>query len=127
METSELVDNDLTEDEQFLFENLPGPPVTAVVRSTNIWIIEWLPENDQRTGKLLHEWIQVKKPGWSVYSKCEHKNEVLASIERATKKAEKYGMLPILHLEAHGNEMCLGLPNDHGNAEVLTLWIRGRR
>lgn len=120
MEPSELVSNDLTEDEQSLFEKLPGPPVTAVVRSTNIWIIEWLPQNEQRTGKLLHEWIQVHRPGWSVYSKCEHKNEVISSIERATKKAEKYGMLPVLHLEAHGNEMCLGLPNENGNVEVLT-------
>ncbi|MBW2031307.1 MAG: hypothetical protein JRH06_15575 [Deltaproteobacteria bacterium] len=120
MELSKSANNDLTDDEQSLFVELPGPPVTAVVRSTNIWIIEWLPQNEQRTGRLLHEWMQEHRPGWSLYSSCEHKDEVLSSIEHATRKAKKYGMIPVLHLEAHGNEMCLGLPNDNGNAEELT-------
>lgn len=120
MEASELADKDLTNDEQSLFEILPGPPIKAVVRSTNIWIIEWLPQNEQRTGRLLHEWMQEHRPGWSLYSACEHKKEVLSSIEHATKKAEKYGMIPVLHLETHGNEMCLGLPDDNGNVEELT-------
>ncbi|MFH1829465.1 MAG: hypothetical protein ABH871_01645 [Pseudomonadota bacterium] len=120
MESSDLAGNDLTEVEQSLFEKLPGPPVTAVVKSTKIWIIEWLPQNEQRTGRLLHEWMEENRPGWSVYSICARKNEVLSSIERATRKAEKYGMIPVLHLEAHGNEECIGLPYGNGNVEVLT-------
>lgn len=120
MEPSELSTNDLTDDERALFEKLPGPPVSAVIRSTNIWIIEWLPPNEQRTGRLLHEWMQGHRRGWSVYSTCAPKNEVLSSIERATKIAEKSGMIPVLHLEAHGNEMCLGLPDSNGGVEILT-------
>ena len=58
MEPSELAINDLTAAEQSLFDSLPGPPVSAVIRSTNIWIIEWLPSDEQRTGRLLHEWMQ---------------------------------------------------------------------
>jgi hypothetical protein len=120
MEPRESASNDLTDDEQSLFESLPGPPVTAEVRSTNIWIIEWLPQNEQRTGRFLHEWMQQHRRGWSVYSRCAGKYEVLSSIERATKNAERCGMMPVLHLEAHGNEMCLGLPDVNGNVEVLT-------
>jgi len=120
MELSELATNDLTDAEQALFDSLPGPPVSAVIRSTNIWIIEWLPSDEQRTGRLLHEWMQEHRRGWSVYSTCACKKEVLSSIDRATNLAKKSGMIPVLHLEAHGNEMCLGLLDGNGGVEVLT-------
>jgi hypothetical protein len=120
MEWRELKSNDLSDAEQALFDSLPGPPASAVVRSTNVWIIEWLPPNEHPTGRLLHEWIQAKRPGWSVYSKCATKNAVLSSIDRATNLAKKSGMIPVLHLEAHGNKDCLGLPDGNGGVEVLT-------
>lgn len=115
-----LRSNDLTDAEQALYDNLPGPPTSAVLKSTNVWIVEWLPPNEQRTGKLLHEWMEKHRPGWSVYKPCLRKEEVLSSIERATNLAQKARMIPVLHLEAHGNEMCLGLPDDRGGVEVLT-------
>jgi hypothetical protein len=120
MEWRELETNGLSDAEQSLFDSLGGPPASAVVRSTNVWIIEWLPPNEHPTGKLLHEWMQGKRPGWSVYSKCANKKDVLSSIDRATNLAKKSGMIPVLHLEAHGNKDCLGLPNDNGGVEVLT-------
>ncbi len=122
MKTSELNRNDLTDAEQTLFDSLPGPPVSAVIRSTNIWIIEWLPSGEQRTGKLLHEWMQEHRPGWSVYSVCASKSDVLSFIACATNMAEKAGMIPVLHIEAHGNEMCLGLPDGNGGVEEYLTW-----
>jgi hypothetical protein len=117
MEWREFKSNNLSDAEQTLFDSLPGPPDAAAVRSSNIWIIEWLPPNEQRTGKLLHEWMQVHTRGWSIYEPCVCKDDVLFSIERATSLAEKSGMIPVLHLESHGSEMCLGLPE---GIEVLS-------
>ena len=62
--TSEVTTAELTDDEQALFGSLPGPPVSAVIRSNRIWIIEWLPSGEQRTGRLLHEWMKEHRPGW---------------------------------------------------------------
>lgn len=115
-----MVTSVLTDAEQVLFESLPGPPVEAVIKSTNIWIIEWLPSSDQHTGKLLHEWMQERRPDWSTYFECSSKLEVISSIERATNLAKNSGMIPVLHLEAHGDETCLGGPDDSGGVELLT-------
>jgi hypothetical protein len=41
-----------TSDEQKLFDSLPGPPTQADIKLTNIWIIEWLPKDDDHTGRL---------------------------------------------------------------------------
>jgi hypothetical protein len=117
MEPNESAKDKLSDAEQSLFDMLPGPPTSAEVRSTNIWIIEWLPPNEQHTGRLLHEWMQEHRRGWSVCKPCACKRDVLFSIERATNLAEKSGMIPVLHLESHGNQMCLGLP---GGVEVLS-------
>ena len=110
----------LTDAEQVLFDSLPGPPVKAVIKSTNIWIIEWLPSGDQRTGRLLHEWVQERRPGWSTYFECSSKLEVICSIERATNIARNSRMIPVLHLEAHGNEIGLVGPNGSQGVELLT-------
>jgi len=109
-----------TDAEQALFDCLPGPPVEAVIKSTNIWIIEWLPASDKHTGRLLHEWMQERRPGWSNYSKCMSKLEVVSSIERATNLAKNSGIIPVLHLEAHGDENGLGGPDGKGGMELLS-------
>jgi len=112
--------NILTDAEQALFDSLPGPPVKAVIKSTNVWIIEWLPLDDQSTGRLLHEWIQKRRPGWSKYFACSSKLDVICSIDRATQLAKKSKMIPILHFETHGNETGLGGPDGNGGLELLT-------
>lgn len=110
----------LTDAEQALFDSLPGPPVEAVIKSTNIWIIEWLPRSDKRTGRLLHEWMQERRPGWSNYSECASQLEVVSSIERATNLAKKSGIIPVLHLEAHGDENGLWGPDSNGGMQLFS-------
>jgi len=106
--------------EQELFDSLPGPPIIAKNKTTNVWIIEWLPPNDQKTGLQLHKWLQNKRPKWSYYSKCLNKGEVLSSIKRAISLAERHQFIPVLHFEAHGNEDGLGCPNENGKIESLS-------
>lgn len=109
-----------TDDEQALFDSLPGPPEKAIIKSTNVWIIEWLPSNDQHTGRHLHEWVQKQRPKWSYYSECSRKKEVLTSIERATVLAEKHKFIPVLHIDAHGDQDGLGCPDGNGGIELLS-------
>ena len=112
--------NDLTDAERALAERLPGPPAIAEIRTTNVWIVEWLPPNEKRTGRLLHEWIKDRRPGWSAYSPCNTKAEVIAAIERATSRAQRSEMIPVLHLEAHGGDVGLEGPDGTGGSELLT-------
>jgi hypothetical protein len=113
--------NFLTKSEREIFQKLPGPPVTAAIQVSNVWIIEWLSPNEKHTGRLLHEWINTQRPGWSAYSMCKTKQEVISAIERATNRAEQSAMVPILHLEAHGNEFGLA-PNANANATEFLNW-----
>jgi len=109
-----------TDDEQELFDSLPGPPLRAIIKSTCVWIIEWLPSTDQRTGRDLHEWIQKQRPKWSHYSECSRKKDVLSSIEQATMLAKKDNMIPVLHIEAHGDQDGLGCPDGNRQIELLS-------
>lgn len=112
--------NFLTKYERELFKKLPSLPVTAAIQVSNVWIIEWLSPNEKHTGRLLHEWINRQRPGWSAYSMCKTKQEVISAIERATNRAEQSAMVPILHLEAHGNEF--GLAPSNANATEFLNW-----
>ena len=116
-----VISNHLTASEQALFERLPGPPVAGGVRTNKVWIIEWLPPNEQLTGQLLHDWMKDRRPGWSAYFPCKNKVTVLAAIEQATAYAKKSGMTPVLHIEAHGDKDENGLvgPDDNGRSELL--------
>lgn len=102
-----------------LFESLPAPPTIAEVRTTNVWIIEWLSPNEQPTGRQLHEWIEDRRTGWSVYHHCINKAQVIQAIERATVLSQQSGMVPVLHLEAHGGDDGLA-PDNTGRSELLT-------
>lgn len=115
-----MSDVDLTAAELDLLGRLPGPPAMARIRTTSVWIIEWLHPEDQMTGKLLHDWLQVRRPGWSAYVHCNTKADVLAAIERATVRAQQSHMVPLLHLEAHGDEVGLGCPDGVGGSHLLT-------
>jgi hypothetical protein len=110
----------LTDVEQELFDSLLGPPAEAVIKPTNIWIIEWLATRDQRTGRLLHEWMEERRPRWSYYSECTSKLEVLSAIKRATTLTRKYRMIPVIHFESHGSEIGLEGPDGKGGRELLS-------
>ncbi len=110
----------LTDAEIALLENLPGPPPIARIRTTTVRIVEWLFARDGKTGRLLHDWIQERRPGWSAYSSCNSKADVLAAIERAAEEARRSGMIPVLHIEAHGDETGLQGPEGSGNSVLIT-------
>lgn len=110
----------LTSDEQELYDKLPGPPIQAIIKTTNIWIIEWLPKDDQHTGRLLHEWMENIRPRWSYYFRCSSKLEVLSAINRATSLARKHKMIPVLHFESHGNKTGLVGPDSKRGVELLS-------
>ncbi|WP_143449973.1 hypothetical protein [Janthinobacterium sp. BJB304] len=111
--------HELTDDELGQFESFPHPPSVAAVRTTNVWIIEWLSADEKRTGRDLHEWMEGRRAGWSIYCPCQTKAEVLASIARAEHLAKTVGMIPVLHLEAHGGDDGL-FPSSEVDAEGLS-------
>jgi hypothetical protein len=111
--------DDLTPSELSLMESLPKPPALAGVRTTNIWIVEWLAESERQTGKELHDWMEQQYQGWSMYTACKTKADVLASIHRATEFAVRHGAVPVLHLEAHGESKGIA-PSYSIDAELLS-------
>ena len=110
--------NDLTELECTLIESLPKPPTLAAVRLTNIWIIEWLSPGERKTGNELHQWMKQKRHGWSIYNPCTSKNEVIRSIAHAADLASQSGVVPVLHIEAHGGPEGLA-PSRDAEGELL--------
>lgn len=110
----------LTDAEWDLFQRLPGPPLTAQIRTTSVCIVEWLPEDDRPTGRLLHEWMRDRRPGWSTYDACKTKADVIRAIEYATRRTEYPGAIPMLHLEAHGADDGLVGPDGAGHWQTLT-------
>lgn len=102
-----------------MIDSLPKLPALAGVRVTNVWIIEWLSPGEQRTGSELHAWMEQQRPGWSLYTPCGPKVEVIRSIERAARFAKRSGMVPILHIEAHGCDVGIA-PSSGPSGELLT-------
>jgi len=110
----------LTDTEQKIFERLPHPPQDGSIKKpTIIWIVEWLSPDDQRTGGQLHEWVHKHCATKSKYFVCRSKKEVTRTIERATLFAGN-DTIPLLHIEAHGDESGLEGPNRVGDLETLT-------
>ncbi len=111
---------DLTDTERELFERLPGPPVTAEIRATNVWIVEWLSPDERHAGRVLNDWMKDRRPAWSAYCPCKNKTEVLVAIERATSRAQRSEMVPVLHFEAHGGDAGLEGPDGNRGLELLS-------
>lgn len=110
----------LTDAEREFATTLPSPPRSATLRATNIWIVEWLADDEPMTGLSLHEWMKDRRPGWSMYFSCKTKADVLQAIERATERVRRSQLKPVLHLEAHGGAEGLEGPNGNGSREHLT-------
>lgn len=115
-----MIEHDLTDAEREILERLPGPPEMAEIKVTNVWIIEWLSADDPHTGRTLHDWMKERRPGWSTYFPCRNKTEVISAIARATRRAQRSEMIPVLHLESHGGDVGLEGPDGKGGLELLT-------
>jgi hypothetical protein len=63
--------------------------------------------------------MKQRRDGWSRYTACASKVEVLAAIQEATNYAEKHQASPILHIEAHGDSLGLEGPDGTGGAEFM--------
>ena len=109
----------LTSIEQEIVDSLPGPPPISRIVSTNLWIIEWLPLQEQRTGQQLYKWANMIRPKWSRYCLCHSKCEVINAIREATSYTRSNHRAPILHIEAHGAKAGLEGPCGQG-LEFLT-------
>lgn len=114
------MNDELTAAERELIERLPRPPELAEIRTSNIWIVEWLSSGETQTGRLLHDWMKQRRQGWSVHFSCGSMKEVLAAIAKATEQAKRSELHPVLHLESHGGHMGLEGPSGHGGSELLT-------
>lgn len=111
--------DELTDAERRFIDALPGPPTCANVRTTKIWIIEWLSSEETHTGLKLHEWMEQRRSGWSIYCSCQTKADVIAAIKRAEDYALTTATVPVLHLECHGGTEGL-TPSTAADAECLT-------
>lgn len=114
-----MFSSDLTISERALIESLPKPPPVAEVSSTNIWIVEWLSPSERRTGSELYVWMEQQRPKWGIYNQCKCKEDVIRSIERAAQLTQQTGMVPILHIEAHGGPDGIA-PSTNIHDELLT-------
>jgi hypothetical protein len=113
-------DGELTLAEWAIFEQLPRPPAFADITTTNVWIVEWLSEDEQATGRDLHHWMELRRRGWSKYIRCRSKAQVFAAIDSAAVLAQSSGMVPILHLEAHGADW--GIASNGETAGEVIEW-----
>lgn len=114
-----MLSSSLTVLERALIDSLPKLPAVAKVRSTNIWIVEWLSPGERRTGSELYDWMEQQRPKWAIYNQCDSKTGVIRSIEQAVQITQQTGMVPILHIEAHGGLDGMA-PSMNINEELLT-------
>lgn len=110
----------LTVSERALIDSLPKLPAIAKVQPNIIWIIEWLSTGERRTGNELHDWMEQQRPGWSIYTRCGTKGEVIRSIEQAARTTQQTGMVPVLHIETHGGP--IGIAPSRGTQEEFLTW-----
>jgi hypothetical protein len=87
-----------------IYDELPRPPKTGSVRTSHLWVIEWLNESDRKTGTELSKWAEGSRQNWAHLSPCQSKADVLSAIKAATAFALKNQASPILHIETHANE-----------------------
>lgn len=95
-----------------------------------ILIIEWLFNDDERTGFSLYEWLSGNLPAGKVeYAQCRSPSELEARLEQARRDISVCGV-PIVHFEAHGEDPALGQvprglvgPDGIGVGELLS-WQR---
>lgn len=93
-----------TPTEQEVIDSLPKPPAMGTITTSTLWIVEWLGENDRKTGLELFEWAEKRRPGWARYQSASSSQELVGAIKAAETFARRNQAKPILHIEAHGND-----------------------
>lgn len=86
---------------------------------TYVLIIEWLAEEDEKTGRLLYNHLkQLEIP--AVLVLCDSATHIREAIERATHRVPTHGY-PIIHIESHGSppETDLGMTLGSRNGVAL--------
>ena len=119
MRAEDFLSNELSPEERHLLESLPKLQPVAEVDTTHVWIIEWLGDEERRTGSQLHSWLETKRKGWAQLRVCRQRSEVFAAIKDAATFATQRDAKPILHIEAHGNEDRLEGPDKNGAPEFI--------
>jgi len=93
-------------------------------------VVEWLPDEDKRTGSALCDRLQGRVPAGKVeYAPCCTRAEVEARLAQARSDVAVRG-IPIVHIEAHGEDAREGPaprgfvgPDGNGGSELLE-WER---
>lgn len=127
METAEELQ--LTEDEMAVYTALPGPPPAGGARVNQIVIIEWLFDDDRKTGTELHEWLEPRRPGWSKLVTCSSAEDFAQSFAALTEATMTTGTIPLLHIEAHASEEGIEGPDGPGRIaqipwEIMVVPLR---
>lgn len=78
-------------------------PNSAHIRCNSLCIVEWLFDDDQRTGQDLQAWAETKRSGWSRLYTCNGKSDVLEALSSVKSVAIEKGISPIIHFETHGS------------------------
>ena len=76
---------------------------------SKIIIISSLPETNNQTARNLHDWIEAvnQSNGWGVsleYQEVENAVALISLLQYETSRIRSSGLIPIIHIEAHGTE-----------------------
>lgn len=102
-------------------------PITWTAGSHHTLIVEWLREDERKTGSELAD----RLASWSsdvILKRCQSGRDVVSALEEALLRLRETGKVPVIHLEAHGleapnagDDSGLGGPDGKGGEEHL-LW-----
>lgn len=102
---------------------LPRPPTSVTMRYNRVCIVEWLYPDERKTGEQLQDFLRRHKPDAEcTYVGAHSKQDVLRALDDIARATEREGVLPLLHIEAHGDKDATGYagPDGAGNEERLS-------
>lgn len=81
----------------------------ATALFSKVLIISSLPATDNQTAKDLYDWLEALKTsrGWSIqleYQEIDNQVLLLSRLEFEAAQVERTGIVPIIHIEAHGTK-----------------------
>lgn len=96
-----------------------GISVDAGIHFGRIHLIEWLRPDDLKTGRALFDELQplgiVAKPSVdTVFHSIATRAELVAVLRAVEGQFRADGVIPLLHIETHGNKEGIGISHDEG-------------